>query len=111
MDVTTHEDRAQLDVRLDKVEEERGWTDRAWSLAAGLSEGYLKQQRLRARRSASFRLPEDGAEALARAAGVSAEWLRSGRGPREGPSTGSGPSRRWASSCPPSRACGATGAR
>ena len=55
-------------------------SDKAWSLAAGLSNGYVKQQRYRARTDPAYRLPEDGAEALARAARVRTEWLRLGTG-------------------------------
>ena len=56
-------------------------SDKAWSLAAGLSNGYVKQQRYRARADSAYRLPEDGAAALARVAQVRAEWLRFGTGP------------------------------
>lgn len=79
MDVT-HDTRSPLDERLDAVLLLRSTSDRQWSLDAGLSEGYLKQQRFQARKRAAYRLPEDGAEKLARAAGVSVSWLRFGRG-------------------------------
>lgn len=70
--------------RLDEVERVRSLSARAWSLAAGLSESYVKQIRLRAIGSESYALPEKHAPALARAAGVRVAWLRHGLGPRDG---------------------------
>lgn len=71
--------------RLDEVERARGLSSRAWSLAAGLSDTYVKQQRSRALESPAFVLPEKHAPDLARAAGVRVEWLRFGRGARDVP--------------------------
>jgi hypothetical protein len=71
--------------RLDEVERARGLSSRAWSLAAGLSDTYVKQQRSRALESPAFVLPERHAPDLARAAGVRVEWLRFGRGARDVP--------------------------
>lgn len=88
--LVTHEQRSPLLDRLDVAARARGLNDRQWSLSAGLSESYVKQQRHQARTNPRYRLPEDGAEALARAAKVSAAWLRFGRGkmddaPPDGP--------------------------
>lgn len=87
MIVTTHEERGDrrspLDARLDEARSLRDLTDAAWERAAGKATGYLKQQRFRSRKDHAFRLPEDGAEALARVARVSVAWLRDGKGPRE----------------------------
>lgn len=69
--------------RLDEVLQARGLSARSWSLAAGLSETYVKVQRTRAAASPSYMLPEKMAEQLARAANVRVEWLRFGRGPRD----------------------------
>jgi hypothetical protein len=71
--------------RLDEAERARGLSSRAWSLAAGLSDTYVKQQRARAVADPNFVLPEKHAPDLARAAGVRLEWLRFGRGPRDAP--------------------------
>lgn len=86
MDVTTHrERRTALDERLDAARASGGFdSDRAWSLAAGLSAGYLKTQRHRASVDANHRMPEDGATELARVANVSVTWLRTGRGEMSG---------------------------
>lgn len=78
--LVTHEQRSPLLDRLDAAARARGLNDRQWSIAAGLSESYVKQQRHQARKDPKYRLPEDGAEALARAAKVSVPWLRFGRG-------------------------------
>lgn len=72
-----------LVARLDEVLLARGFSARSWSLAAGLSETYVKVQRTRAAASSSYVLPEKMAEQLARAANVRTEWLRFGRGPRD----------------------------
>ena len=82
MDVTTHrERRTALDERLDAARASGGFDpDRAWSLSAGLSAGYVKTQRHRASLDPAHRMPEDGAADLARAAGVNVTWLRTGVG-------------------------------
>lgn len=77
-----------LDLRLNAVRAARGWTDEQWSALAGLSTNYLRQQRFEARRNPGFRLPERGAEALARAAQVRVDWLRTGRGEMDAPDEG-----------------------
>lgn len=104
MDVTTHrERRTALDERLDAARASGGFdSDRAWSLSAGLSAGYVKTQRHRASLDPGHRMPEDGAADLARAAGVSVVWLRTGVGDQAAESPASirmVPSR----SSPPSR--------
>lgn len=66
--------------RIDAICKARGWSDRAWSLKAGLSSQYIHTARVRAERDPSYCLPEKGAAALARVAQVSPEWLRFGRG-------------------------------
>lgn len=73
-----------LDQRLDEVEALRNLNDRSWSLKAGLSEGYLATQRLRASQEPAFLLPEKNGTKLARVAAVNPEWLRKGVGTREG---------------------------
>lgn len=85
MDVTTHrERRTALDERLDAARASGGFdSDRAWSLSAGLSAGYVKTQRHRASLDPAHRMPEDGAADLARAAGVSVAWLRTGAGSQQ----------------------------
>lgn len=69
-----------LTERIDAVCKARGWSDRAWSLKAGLSSQYIHTARVRAERDPSYRLPEKGAAALAAVAQVPTEWLRFGRG-------------------------------
>lgn len=77
--------------RIDAVCAARGWSAREWSLTAGLSEGYLATYRSRSKAGRQSRLPEDGAEALARVARISVEWLRFGRGTMDAPATTSAP--------------------
>ncbi len=69
--------------RIDTVCRLRGLNDHAWSTGAGLSPKYLYVARNRALKNPNYRLPEDGAEQLARFAAIRAEWLRYGRGPME----------------------------
>jgi len=64
--------------RIEQVCAQKGLTKKGWSRAAGFSENYIAMQGQRAKREPAFVLPEDGAAALARAAGISAEWLRFG---------------------------------
>ena len=73
--------------RLDRVCAERGLSDRGWSFKAELSGQYVHTLRVRAGLDPSYRIPEKGAEKLARAANVSADWLRFGRGTMDGTST------------------------
>ena len=77
--------------RFDEVVALRQLSDREWSIAAGLSPGYVKQQRYRASTVEAYRLPEDGAAALAEAANIHAEWLRFGTGPRDLVAPGAAP--------------------
>lgn len=72
-----------LGTRLDEVCAARGLSERAWSLAAGLSDKYLAVQRHRAADDPTWLLPEKAAAKLAEAAGVNVAWLRWGRGPRD----------------------------
>ncbi len=69
--------------RLDEVQTLRGLSDRGWSQKAKLSERYVHVARDRAEKDPSYVLPEKGAQKLADAAQVSAEWLRFGRGARD----------------------------
>lgn len=73
-----------LDERLDEVEALRNLNDRSWSLKAGLSEGYLATQRVRAAEDPGFVLPEKNGAKLAAVAQVNLAWLRFGTGSREG---------------------------
>ena len=87
--MTAHGSRkSALDSRLDAVIAARRpegtiTSDKAWEAEAGRQPGYLKQQRFRACRDSTWRLPEDGAEALALAARVDVRWLRFGDGAME----------------------------
>lgn len=69
--------------RIEQVCAQKGLTKKGWSRAAGFSENYIAMQGQRAKREPSFVLPEDGAAALARVAGVSPEWLRFGTEPHD----------------------------
>ncbi len=69
--------------RIDEVCALRNFSPREWCLRAKLSESYLAAYRNRAKSGAIQRLPEVGAEKLAKVAEVSPEWLRFGRGPRD----------------------------
>lgn len=73
-----------IEERLDEVEALRNLNDRSWSLKAGLSEGYLATQRVRASKEPGFVLPEKNSVRLAQVAHVNVAWLRFGTGPREG---------------------------
>lgn len=73
-----------IEERLDEVEALRNLNDRSWSLKAGLSEGYLATQRVRAEKEPGFVLPEKNGAKLAQVAQVNVAWLRFGTGPREG---------------------------
>jgi len=60
----------------------------ALSRAAGLSDGYCSTLKSRLRTNANARPDDEALEALARAGGVSYEWLRKGTEPRQrGPET------------------------
>lgn len=72
-----------LGARLDEVCSLRGFTERAWSLSAGLSEKYLAVQRVRASGNPAFVMPEHAAARLAAAANVHPQWLRHGTGERD----------------------------
>lgn len=69
-----------LAARIETVCGRRGFSERAWCKAAGLSEGYLATQRAR-EVDEGYVLPEKAALRLAAAANVYVEWLRFGQGP------------------------------
>lgn len=75
----------EFDRRVAKARAFCGLSEKQWSLKAGYSEGYIKQARHQAAREEDFRLSEDGAEQLAKAIGISAVWLRDGRGEMASP--------------------------
>lgn len=67
--------------RIEEVCRSKGLSKKEWSRAAGFAPNYLATVIRRASADPEYVLPEDGAEALARVAGVSVEWLRRGIGP------------------------------
>lgn len=69
-----------LAARIELVCGRRGFSERAWCKAAGLSQGYLATQRAREAED-GYVLPEKAALRLAAAANLRVEWLRFGQGP------------------------------
>lgn len=69
--------------RLEQVKTARGFSWDGWSVAAGLSRGYLRTLCTRLRADASHAADHDSLRRLAAAASVSVAWLEDGTGAME----------------------------
>jgi len=67
--------------RIDQILQQRRWKQTDWSCAAGLKPNHLSVIVHRLRRQPDAGIDAHTAVALAKAAGVTAEWLTTGEGP------------------------------